>query len=56
MSIHKQRTVGGHPQDVGIDDADVDKPPEEVLLQLLTRTPHPLVSGQVIESPSMCWL
>ena len=50
LDICEQRTVCSHPQDVGVDDADVDEPPEEVLPSTPARTPHPVVGVQLIES------
>ena len=39
-SVRRQGAVRGRPQDAGVDDADVEEPPEEVLPPTPASTPH----------------
>ena len=48
-SVGRQRPVRCDPQGVGVDEADVEEPPEEVLPPTPARTPHPVVGSQLVQ-------
>ena len=47
-SVWQEEVGGGHPQDVGVDDAHIQDAPEEVLPPLPASTPHPVVRPHLV--------
>ena len=47
-SVGRKKTVGGHPQDVRVDDAYIENTPEEVLPPTPASTPYTIVRPHLI--------